>query len=82
MGMLLEWRNQGLGTVLMQTAIDWAKTNPLLENLQLEVYAENLAGIKLYEKMGFKQCGIIPNLFKENGHYCDSIMMTLSVKKV
>jgi RimJ/RimL family protein N-acetyltransferase len=82
MGMLLEWRNHGLGTVLMQTAIDWAKTNPLLENLQLEVYAENLAGIKLYEKMGFKQCGIIPNLFKENGHYCDSIMMTLSLKKV
>ena len=80
MGMLTEWRNQGLGSALMRAAIDWAISNPLLENLQLEVYAENLAGINLYQKMGFKQCGVIPNLFKENGHYCDSIMMTLSVK--
>jgi RimJ/RimL family protein N-acetyltransferase len=80
MGMLNEWRNQGLGSALMQAAIDWAISNPLLENLQLEVYAENLAGINLYQKMGFKQSGVIPNLFKENGHYCDSIMMTLSVK--
>lgn len=45
MGMLIEWRNQGLGSALMQAAIDWAKSNPMLENLQLEVYAENLAGI-------------------------------------
>lgn len=80
MGMLIEWRNQGLGSALMRAAIDWAISNPLLENLQLEVYAENLAGINLYQKMGFKQCGVIPNLFKENGHYCDSIMMTLLVK--
>ncbi len=80
MGMLIEWRNQGLGSALMRAAIDWAISNLLLENLQLEVYAENLAGINLYQKKGFKQCGVIPNLFKENGHYCDSIMMTLSVK--
>lgn len=81
MGMLLEWRNQGLGSALMQAAIDWAKSNPILENLQLEVYAENVAGINLYQKMGFKQCGIIPNLFKDNGKYCDSIMMHLEVKR-
>lgn len=80
MGMLLEWRYQGLGSALMQAAIAWAKSNPILENLQLEVYAENLAGINLYQKMGFTQVGIIPNLFKENGKYCDSIIMSLEVK--
>jgi RimJ/RimL family protein N-acetyltransferase len=80
MGMLIEWRNQGLGSALMQAAIDWAKSNPILENLQLEVYAENLAGINLYQKMRFQKVGIIPKLFKENGKYCDSIMMSLSLK--
>jgi ribosomal protein S18 acetylase RimI-like enzyme len=80
MGMLLEWRNQGLGSALMQHAIIWSRTNPILENLQLEVYASNLAGRKLYAKMGFKETGIIPNLFKENGTYSDSILMQLEVK--
>ena len=51
MGMLTEWRNQGLGSALMRAAIDWAISNPLLENLQLEVYAENLAGINFYQKI-------------------------------
>ena len=79
-GMLKVWRNQGLGFALMNAALDWAKSNPILENLQLEVYAENHAAIALYKKFGFKQCGIIPNLFKENGTYYDSIMMNLNLR--
>ena len=80
MGLSKNWRNVGLGFALLNASVAWAKSNPLLENLQLEVYAENQQGIAIYQKCGFVRCGVIPNLFKENGVYSDSIMMTLSVK--
>lgn len=64
MGMLLEWRNTGLGSVLLDTAIEWAKQNEILELLWLQVYTENTAGLKLYKKMGFVENGIIKSFFK------------------
>lgn len=48
MALLKNWRNLGLGNLLMETAIDWAKRNEKLELLWLEVYSTNQAGIKLY----------------------------------
>lgn len=80
MGMLTEWRNSGLGTELMQNAINWAKENPVLELLWLQVYCENELGISLYRKMNFKENGIIKNYFKRNGKYYDNLTMCLSLK--
>ena len=80
MGMLIEWRNSGLGTELKQNAINWAKENPVLELLWLQVYCENELGISLYRKMNFKENGIIKNYFKRNGKYYDNLTMSLSLK--
>jgi RimJ/RimL family protein N-acetyltransferase len=80
MGMLLEWRNSGLGTALMEQAINWAKENPILELLWLQVYCENKLGVSLYRKMHFEENGIIKNYFKQNGKYYDNLTMSLSVK--
>ncbi|MEZ4920443.1 MAG: N-acetyltransferase [Saprospiraceae bacterium] len=79
MGMLLKWRNCGLGTALMQAAIEWARQQPVLEVLWLQVYAENELGISLYRKMGFAEHGIIPNYFKREGKYFGNLTMSLSV---
>ena len=80
MGMLQEWRNAGLGTALMESAISWAKENPVLELLWLQVYTENQLGLYLYKKMGFEEIGIMKNFFKQNHKYYDSLTMSTSVK--
>ena len=80
MGMHKEWQGCGLGTALLKAAIDWAKNNPELEILFLQVYADNVAGLVLYRKMGFVEHGRIPDFFKQNGRYHDEISMHLSVR--
>ena len=80
MGMLSEWRNSGLGTELLKYSIEWAKQNPTLELLWLQVYTENVLGINLYKKMNFVENGIIKNFFKQNDGYYDNLTMSLSVK--
>ena len=80
MGMLYEWRNLGLGTALMQQAINWAQHNDLLEMLWLEVYTENTEGIRLYKNMGFEECGIVKNFFKHNDRYFDKLTMSRPLK--
>ncbi|MDQ3192818.1 MAG: GNAT family N-acetyltransferase [Bacteroidota bacterium] len=81
MGMLKEWRNTGLGTALLNCSINWAKQNPLLELLWLQVYANNQAGISLYKKAGFMENGIQKNFFKNQQNiYFDNITMSLELK--
>src|SRR5690606_932696 len=64
MGIHNDWQNKKIGSLLMETTIEWAKTS-LLQIVWLEVYASNTAGIKLYEKFGFERCGLIKNFFRE-----------------
>lgn len=80
MGMLSEWRNSGLGTALLSSAIKWAKQNPVLELLWLQVYTKNELAMSLYQKMGFQENGIIKDFFKHGGEYFDNLNMTLNVK--
>ncbi len=80
MGMLKEWRNSGLGTALLTEAIKWAKQNPVLELIWLQVYTENELGLSLYRKMGFENNGIIKNFFKQDDRYFDNLTMTMNVK--
>lgn len=80
MGMLLEWQNTGLGTALLHSAIQWAKENTILELLTLDVYTENIAGIALYRKQGFKEVGIVPNFIKDNGRYYDNMSMWMALR--
>lgn len=72
-----KFRNKGLGTLLMETAISWAEENPTLEILSLQVFGENHGGIALYKKMGFVETGRQPKFFKtRSGKYFDNVTMT------
>ena len=65
----------GLGSFLMQLAVDQAKANGF-EQLELGVYSDNARAIHLYEKFGFERCGTMPHAFKlKDGTYRDEIMM-------
>ncbi|MBW1293987.1 GNAT family N-acetyltransferase [Aquimarina litoralis] len=81
MGVHTKWQNQGIGTLLLQNTLDWAKENPIVHIAWLEVYASNTSGIALYHKMGFQQVGRIPNFFLEKGRYIDKIIMNKDVSK-
>lgn len=79
MGMFQEWQNIGLGTALLSATIEWAKSNPILELIWLQVYTENEPGLNLYRKMGFVENGIIQNFFKQDNKYFHNLTMTLTV---
>uniref|UniRef100_UPI00404B8009 GNAT family N-acetyltransferase n=2 Tax=Flavobacterium sp. TaxID=239 RepID=UPI00404B8009 len=80
MGILEEWQNCGLGTALLQAMKSWSKTNPFLELIWLQVYSDNIAGMQLYQKSGFTNCGIMKDFFKHTNQYFDKITMSLPVK--
>lgn len=81
MGLLKEWRGSGLGTELLRSAVAWARKNAVLEKLWLQVYADNGAGITIYRKAGFVECGVQKDFFKRaDNRYADNITMMLDVK--
>lgn len=65
----------GLSRVMMEDMLDWAAENPALRYLRLEVHAENIRAIKLYEKYDFVQIGVTPGGIYKEGEYADLIMM-------
>lgn len=80
-GLLREWRNQGVGSILFNSVIEWAKKNPELEILWLETYTTNKEGRALYEKYGFVEDGIQRNFIKiSDKEYADNLMMSLKLK--
>ena len=70
-----EYWGCGLGSFLMQLAIDQTRSNGF-EQLELGVYSDNARAIHLYEKVGFARYGIQPRAFKlKDGTYRDEIIM-------
>ncbi|WP_029905828.1 GNAT family N-acetyltransferase [Prevotella sp. 10(H)] len=78
---LEDWRGNGLGNILFESMISWAKKNPELEILVLETFSDNLTAINLYKKWGFTVDGVRKNYFRNgNENYSDNILMSLNVK--
>ena len=75
MGIKNEYQNQGLGRILIESAIDWAKDNDVLKLIWLDVYASNDRGVHLYKSTGFKVSGVVKSFFKENEKFIDKIQM-------
>ena len=65
------------GRQLMEYAIENARKTEL-EQLKLGVFDDNVAAIRLYEKLGFREWGREPHAFKlKDGSYRDEIQMVL-----
>ncbi len=65
----------GLGSAMMAYVIAWAITHPVLELLELSVYADNTRAVRLYQKFGFEESGRVPrstkfapDVYKDNIH--------------
>ena len=66
----------GLGSILMEEAIEWAKSSGNIRRLQLTVQKRNTAAVHLYEKMGFSIEGLQERGARiEGGEFLDVYLM-------
>lgn len=76
-----EYRERGIGTLLMEKALDEAINNlEGLKNIILTVFANNPVAVSLYEKLGFKVYGRLPEGISYKGEYVDEILMYKKVR--
>jgi RimJ/RimL family protein N-acetyltransferase len=78
-GIVRSHRRRGGGTLLLQTAIAWARCQPSIDWLDLGVFSDNLGGQALYARHGFQLLGRTPDRFRVDGYSVDDLSMTLSV---
>ncbi|CAG0936919.1 phosphinothricin acetyltransferase [Thermoflexales bacterium] len=70
-----DWQGKGVGTALLQAAIDLADKWLNLSRLELEVYTDNEPAVKLYQKFGFKIEGTAVQHAFRAGQFVDSYLM-------
>jgi L-phenylalanine/L-methionine N-acetyltransferase len=70
-----DWQGKGAGTALMQAAVDLADKWLNLERLELDVYTDNEAAIRLYKKFGFVIEGTLVRFAFRDGRYVDGYAM-------
>jgi len=78
-GMLVDrdWRGRGVGSALVQAAVDRARGQGL-HKLCLEVFTHNTAAIALYRKCGFTEEGRrVKQYRRASGELWDTIVMGL-----
>jgi L-amino acid N-acyltransferase YncA len=75
-----EWRSKGLGWLLGATMLAYAKQLGYRSVIFNLVFSENVAARDLWNKLGFKELGVIPGAVRKNdGTYQDSIIMFRSL---
>ncbi|MDY2731362.1 MAG: GNAT family N-acetyltransferase, partial [Erysipelotrichaceae bacterium] len=78
--LLKEYTNMGIGTLLMETLIDEAKKTDI-EQIELICINDNHIAMHVYEKLGFKVTGTLPDYNKyKDGSYVDASYMVLKLK--
>lgn len=70
-----DWQGKGIGTALMQAAIELADRWLNLRRLELEVYTDNVPAIRLYEKFGFRIEGTLVGYAFRDGQFVDTYTM-------
>jgi len=67
-----DWQGKGVGTALMQAAVDLADRWLNLMRLELDVYTDNEPAIRLYKKFGFVIEGTRVAFAFRDGQYVDT----------
>ncbi len=71
-----DWQGKGVGTALMRAGVEMADNWLNLTRLELEVYTDNEAAIRLYERFGFEREGTLRQYAFRDGRYVDSYAMS------
>ena len=70
-----EQRNQGIGSLLLAAALDWAAATGIVKRIELQVLLRNLRAIHLYRKFGFVEEGMKRNGVCRLGQMHDVLLM-------
>ena len=76
MGVRLEWRRQGIGRRMLGGCLSLAR-NAGIEKVELEVFSDNIAAVRLYDSFGFRQEGLKVRGRKLEGRYQDLVLMAV-----
>jgi putative acetyltransferase len=71
-------RRQGVGSALLEAAVDWAR-GAGVRKLELHVFPWNEAAIALYEKFGFVREGYRKGHYHRAGEDVDAILMAYRI---
>ena len=74
-----EYRNKGIGSRLLEFAINWAKETGVVKRIELHVFNTNGRAIHLYKKYGFTIEGEKQKAIKINDEYINEIIMALHI---
>ncbi|MFD1928329.1 GNAT family N-acetyltransferase [Sporosarcina siberiensis] len=69
----------GLGKEMMLQLIQWASSNSITKKISLVTREDNTVAIKLYEKLGFKEEGLLIKDNCINNVYYNSLIMALFI---
>jgi RimJ/RimL family protein N-acetyltransferase len=72
-------RRQGVGTALLQAAVEWAREAGI-RKLELHVFPWNEAAIALYETFGFEREGFRKGHYRRGGEFVDAILMAYEIE--
>jgi len=72
-----EYRGKGLSQEILRFICNYGFNDLGLHKIYLEVHADNIAGVKAYEKFGFVEEGFFKENVFANGKYRDEIRMAL-----
>ena len=76
-----DWRERGVGTLLLRSLLAWAAAHPLIEKVTLAVFSANTRAIAAYKKCGFEEEGRgVRDMKLDSGEYIDSVLMYQFVK--
>jgi len=70
-----DWQGRGVGTALMEAAVDLADNWLDLSRIELDVYTDNEPGIRLYQRFGFATEGTLRRFAFRDGRYVDVFAM-------
>ena len=68
----VDFRRKGIGDAIMLAMTEILSANGVA-TINLEVRVSNMPAIKLYKKYGFKECGVRPGYYLDNGE--DALIM-------
>jgi RimJ/RimL family protein N-acetyltransferase len=72
-------RRQGVGTALLEAAVEWARQAGV-HKLELHVFPWNDAAIGLYETFGFEREGYRRGHYRRGGRFVDAILMAYAIE--
>jgi RimJ/RimL family protein N-acetyltransferase len=76
-----DFQRNGIGRILIETLLVWARENKQIEKVSLSVFDTNRPAIKLYSDLGFVEEGRqIKGIKQLTGEYVDIIQMYIDTK--